>query len=233
MTRLPFVLRDDYDKEVKQAKELQRRRHTTTPRRPRRPDIPVYNPRQRRKIDVTLFRFLLMDASKCDVCLIYLFIPPDGSEPGTGTEAEEWNESGSSTETETQGTELFWLDYQADSGTITSFLVHKVNPNTFAWQFWLFGFSTFVLIPLCCLFFKADEPEKVVERVAEKNILNSAMRAALEVRIQKEIDKRRDKRWMIFSNWKWRRQSNANKAEQGCICSSDFLHSFNTCVVGV
>lgn len=52
---------------------------------------------------------------------------PDGSEPGGGAEAEEWNESGSSTETETHGTELFWLDYQADSGAITSFLVHKVN----------------------------------------------------------------------------------------------------------
>ncbi|XP_045890389.1 UPF0561 protein C2orf68 homolog isoform X1 [Micropterus dolomieu] len=128
--------RDDYDKEVKQAKELQRRRHTTTPRRPRRPDIQVYLPRRRY-----------------------------GSEPGAGAEAEEWNESGSSTETETHGTELFWLDYQADSGTITSFLVHK-----------------------------EDKPEKVVERVATKNILDSAMRAALEARIRKEMDKRRDKR---------------------------------------
>nr|XP_046243423.1 UPF0561 protein C2orf68 homolog [Scatophagus argus] len=129
------IARDDYDKEVKQAKELQRRRHTTTPRRPRRPDIQVYHPRRRH-----------------------------GSEPGAGAEAEEWNESGSSTETETHGTELFWLDYQADSGTITSFLVHK-----------------------------EDKPEKVVERVAEKNILDSAMRAALEARIRKEIDKRRNK----------------------------------------
>lgn len=51
---------------------------------------------------------------------------PDGSEPGGGAEAEEWNESGSSTETEAHGTELFWLDYQADSGAVTSFLVHKV-----------------------------------------------------------------------------------------------------------
>lgn len=50
----------------------------------------------------------------------------DGSETGGGGEAEEWNESGSSTETEIHGTELFWLDYQADSGAITSFLVHKV-----------------------------------------------------------------------------------------------------------
>lgn len=130
------IARDDYDKEVKQAKELQRRRHTTIPRRPRRPDIQVYHPRRRH-----------------------------GSEPGVGAEAEEWNESGSSTETETHGTELFWLDYQADSGSITSILVHK-----------------------------EDKPEKVVERVAEKNILDSAMKAALETRIKKEIDKRRDKR---------------------------------------
>ncbi|XP_069034548.1 UPF0561 protein C2orf68 homolog [Embiotoca jacksoni] len=128
------IARDDYDREVKQAKELQRRRHTTTPRKPRRPDIQVYHPRRRH-----------------------------GSEPGAG--AEEWNESGSSTETESHGTELFWLDYQADSGTITSFLVHK-----------------------------EDKPEKVADRVAEKNILDAAMRAALEVRIRKEIDKRRDKR---------------------------------------
>ncbi|KAK5618374.1 hypothetical protein CRENBAI_019204 [Crenichthys baileyi] len=130
------IARDDYDKEVKQAKELQRRRHTTTPRRPRRPDIQVYHPRQRR-----------------------------GSEPGTGADPEEWNESGSSTETETHGTELFWLDYQEDSGVITSFLVHK-----------------------------EDKPEKVVELVAEKSVLDAAMRAALEVRIQKEIEKRRDNR---------------------------------------
>ncbi|XP_040011413.1 UPF0561 protein C2orf68 homolog isoform X2 [Xiphias gladius] len=133
--RMP-KFKDDYDKEVKQAKELQRRRHTTTPRRPRRPDIQVYHPRRRY-----------------------------GSEPGAGVEAEEWNESGSSTETETHGTELFWLDYQADSGTITSFLVHK-----------------------------DDKPEKVVEHVAEKNILDSSMRAALVARIRKEMDKRRDKR---------------------------------------
>lgn len=45
-----------------------------------------------------------------------------------------------------------------------------------------------------------DKPEKVVERVATKNILDSAMRAALEARIRKEMDKRRDKRWVIFSN---------------------------------
>lgn len=53
------------------------------------------------------------------------------------------------------------------------------------------------------LFLKNDKPEKVVERVAEKNILDSAMRAALEARIQKEMDKRRDKRWMISKATKW------------------------------
>lgn len=93
-------------------------------------------------------------------------------------------------------TELFWLDYQADSGTITSFLVHKVN------TFLLFDINVmcfdllkflFVLNLLVLLFLKEDKPEKIVECVAEKNILDSAMRAALEARIQKEMDKRRDK----------------------------------------
>ncbi|RVE68276.1 hypothetical protein OJAV_G00089200 [Oryzias javanicus] len=129
------IARDDYDKEVKQAKELQRHRRTITPKKPRRPDIQVYHPRRRH-----------------------------GSEPGNVADADEWNESGSGTETETHGTELFWLDYQADSGVITSFLVHK-----------------------------EDKPRKVVDRVAERNILDSAMRAALESRIQREIDKRQEK----------------------------------------
>lgn len=75
---------------------------------------------------------------------------PDGSESGAGAEAEEWNESGSSTETETHGTELFWLDYQADSGTITSFLVHKVNRHPSVWSFWLF--VSFGLLKFCLVF---------------------------------------------------------------------------------
>ncbi|XP_048836821.1 UPF0561 protein C2orf68 homolog [Brienomyrus brachyistius] len=130
------IARDDYDKEVKQAKEKQRRRPTTTPRRPRRPDIQVYHPRRR-----------------------------NGSEPSTSADTEEWNESGSSTEAESQSTELFWLDYQADCGRLTSFIVHK-----------------------------EDDPERVVERVAEDNVLDAAMRAALQARVQEEINKRRDKR---------------------------------------
>ncbi|KAL4646635.1 hypothetical protein GN956_G10115 [Arapaima gigas] len=130
------IARDDYDKEVKQAKERQRRRHTAVPRRPRRPDIEVYHPRRR-----------------------------NGSEAVAGVDAEEWNESGSSTELETSGTELFWLDYQADCGRLTSFIVHK-----------------------------EDKPEKVVEKVAKDNVLDSAMRAVLQARVQEEMDKRRDKR---------------------------------------
>uniref|UniRef100_A0A3B3ZWI6 Uncharacterized protein n=1 Tax=Periophthalmus magnuspinnatus TaxID=409849 RepID=A0A3B3ZWI6_9GOBI len=120
---------DDYDKEVKQAKELKRRRHTTVPRRPRRPDIQVYD-------------------SKAD----------------PGGEADDCSDS-SGSHAEGEGpTELFWLDYQADCGSVTSVLVHK-----------------------------EDKPEKVVECVAKKNILDEAMRAALSARVQKEMDKRRDK----------------------------------------
>uniref|UniRef100_A0A673LC94 Si:ch211-283h6.4 n=1 Tax=Sinocyclocheilus rhinocerous TaxID=307959 RepID=A0A673LC94_9TELE len=91
------MARDDYDREVKQAKEKQERRHTNTPRRPRRPDRQVYHPRHQ-----------------------------NGSEPGVNAEAEDWNESSSGTEQENTDTELFWLDYQADNGQITSFIVHKV-----------------------------------------------------------------------------------------------------------
>ncbi|XP_056448236.1 UPF0561 protein C2orf68 homolog [Gadus chalcogrammus] len=129
------IARDSYDKEVKNAKELQRK-VAAPPRRPRRPDIAVYNPRRR-----------------------------DESESGGGVETEEWNDSGSSTETEAPGTELFWLDYQDDCGTITSFIVHK-----------------------------EDKPDDVVKRVVDKNDLDPAMRAALRLRVRKEMDKRRDKR---------------------------------------
>lgn len=50
-----------------------------------------------------------------------------GSEAGAGVEHEEWNESSSGTEQEGVGTQLFWLDYQADSGHVTSFIVYKVG----------------------------------------------------------------------------------------------------------
>ena len=53
MTFLNLICRDSYDKEVKNAKELQRK-VAAPPRRPRRPDIAVYNPR-RRGTHTTLF----------------------------------------------------------------------------------------------------------------------------------------------------------------------------------
>lgn len=132
------IARDDYDKEVKQAKEKQRRRHTTTPCRPRRPDQQVYHPRHRNDL-------------------------------GSSEAAEDWqeNESGDSS-TEQEGgsaSQLFWLDYQADSGHVTSFIVCK-----------------------------EDDPLSIVERVAEENVLDSAMKTVLLARIRKEMDKRRNKR---------------------------------------
>lgn len=129
------IARDDYDKEVKQAKELQRRRHTTIPRRPRRPDIQVYHPKRR-----------------------------DGSGADPGADADDCSDGSSSSDPEAPSTELFWLDYQNDCGSVTSVLVHK-----------------------------EDKPEKVVERVAQSNALDEPMRAALEARIHKEMVKRRDK----------------------------------------
>lgn len=60
------------------------------------------------------------------MCLCELWAAGE-SEAGAGAEVEEWNESGSSTEQENTGTELFWLDYQADSGHVTSFLVYKAR----------------------------------------------------------------------------------------------------------
>lgn len=44
---------------------------------------------------------------------------------------EDWNESSSGTDQENIGTELFWLDYQADSGQITSFIVYKVTEKLY------------------------------------------------------------------------------------------------------
>ncbi|KAJ0067728.1 hypothetical protein NL108_010028, partial [Boleophthalmus pectinirostris] len=94
---------DDYDKEVKQAKELQRRRHTTVPRRPRRPDIQVYHPKRR------------------DECSDSSGSHAEGEGPleGEGPVEGEGPAEGEGP------TELFWLDYQADCGSVTSVLVHK------------------------------------------------------------------------------------------------------------
>ncbi|XP_039624521.1 UPF0561 protein C2orf68 homolog [Polypterus senegalus] len=130
------IARDDYDKEVKEAKEKQKKRHSSGPARPRRPDIQVYHPRCR-----------------------------SGTEISQVMENEESNESSSSADPELHGTELFCLEYEADSGDVSSFIIHR-----------------------------DDDPRKVVELVAAENILDSGMKATLYQRIQQEIEKRKVKR---------------------------------------
>ncbi|XP_007905657.1 UPF0561 protein C2orf68 homolog [Callorhinchus milii] len=46
------IARDDYDKEVRQAKERQKKRQTPGPVRPRRPDLQVYHPRHKNGAEV-------------------------------------------------------------------------------------------------------------------------------------------------------------------------------------
>ena len=100
----PAPSRDDYDKKVKEAKELQLRRHTTTPRRPRRPDIQVYHPRRRRKIQLPLTWVPAVDGAATEwewreglcVCLFCRWIRTRGWCWGWGVERErvehrDWN----------------------------------------------------------------------------------------------------------------------------------------------
>ncbi|NP_001090032.1 UPF0561 protein C2orf68 homolog [Xenopus laevis] len=47
------LARDDYDREVKQAKEKQKKRYTPGPTRQKKPDLQVYHPRQREKAHTT------------------------------------------------------------------------------------------------------------------------------------------------------------------------------------
>ncbi|XP_036038658.1 UPF0561 protein C2orf68 homolog isoform X2 [Onychomys torridus] len=93
------IARDDYDKKVKQAaKEKARRRHTPAPTRPRKPDLQVYQPRHR-------------DASAH-------LVHPDCEESGESS-------SGGSSELEPPGRQLFCLEYEADSGEVTSVIVYQ------------------------------------------------------------------------------------------------------------
>lgn len=127
--------RDDYDKKVKQAaKEKARRRHTPAPTRPRKPDLPVYLPRHR-----------------------------DGSTNPVNPDCEESGESSSSgsSEQEPPGRELFCLEYEADSGEVTSVIVYQ-----------------------------DDDPGRVSEEVSAHTPLDPAMREALRLRIQEELAKR-------------------------------------------
>ncbi|ELK07686.1 hypothetical protein PAL_GLEAN10005184 [Pteropus alecto] len=127
--------RDDYDKKVKQAaKEKARRRHTPAPTRPRKPDRQVYLPRRR-----------------------------DGSTHPSNPDCEESGESSSSggSEPEPSGRQLFCLEYEADSGEVTSVIVYQ-----------------------------DDDPGRVSEEVSAHTPLDPPMREALKLRIQEEIAKR-------------------------------------------
>ncbi|KAM8974710.1 UPF0561 protein C2orf68 homolog isoform 2-T2 [Pelodytes ibericus] len=89
--------RDDYDREVKQAKEKQKKRYTLGPSRPKKPDQQVYHPRPR-EVE---------------------------SHPAGGLEEDDCNGSDSSTDAEQTGTELFCLEFEADGGQITSIIVYE------------------------------------------------------------------------------------------------------------
>ncbi|XP_061449033.1 UPF0561 protein C2orf68 homolog isoform X2 [Rhineura floridana] len=130
------IARDDYDREVKQAKEKVKKRHTPAPARPRKPDQQVYHLCRRSRAETT-----------------------------SGLEYEGSSESSSSTEPDPNGPALFCLEYEADSGKITSIVVHQDN-----------------------------DPDEVAEKVSAQNQLEPAMREALRQRVQKELEKRRVKR---------------------------------------
>ncbi|XP_007529927.1 UPF0561 protein C2orf68 homolog isoform X2 [Erinaceus europaeus] len=132
------LARDDYDKKVKQAaKEKTRRRHTPAPTRPRKPDLQVYLPRHR-----------------------------DGSTLQSNPHCEESGESSSSgsSEPEPSGHQLFCLEYEADSGEVTSVIVYQ-----------------------------DDDPGRVSEEVSAHTPLDPCMQDALRLRIKEEIAKRQSR----------------------------------------
>ncbi|XP_056427271.1 UPF0561 protein C2orf68 homolog isoform X2 [Hyla sarda] len=124
---------DDYDKEVKQAKEKQRRRYTPGPPRPKKPDLQVYHPRPRERPTRT-----------------------------AGLADDDLSDSDSSTDPETPGHELFCLEFEADSGEITSIIVYE-----------------------------DDDAEQIATKISVENQLEARMKEALKRRIQEEITKRR------------------------------------------
>ncbi|XP_062995339.1 UPF0561 protein C2orf68 homolog [Elgaria multicarinata webbii] len=130
------IARDDYDREMKQAKEKVKKRHTPAPARPRKPDQQVYHPSWRSKAETT-----------------------------SGLEYEGSSESSSSTEPDPNGPAVFCLEYEDDSGKITSIVVHQDN-----------------------------DPDEVVEKVSAQNQLEPALREALRQRVQEELEKRQVKR---------------------------------------
>lgn len=119
------------------AKEKTRRRHTPAPTRPRKPDLQVYLPRRR-----------------------------DDSVAAVNPGCEEYGESSSGgSELEPSGRQLFCLEYEADSGEVTSVIVYQ-----------------------------DDDPGRVSEEVSAHTPLDAPMREALKLRIQEEMTKRQSQR---------------------------------------
>ncbi|CAM2108683.1 unnamed protein product [Caretta caretta] len=86
-------------------------------------------------------------------------------DPACGLEYEGSSESSSSTEPDPRSTELFCLEYEADSGEVTSVIVHQ-----------------------------DDSPEEVTEKVCAQSPLEPPLHEALRQRVQEELRKRRAKR---------------------------------------
>ncbi|XP_026571052.1 UPF0561 protein C2orf68 homolog [Pseudonaja textilis] len=104
------IARDDYDRQVKQAKEQLRRRLTPAPPRPRRPDQQVYRAGRRGAAGGGA--------------------PAGGGGGGGGAEGESEASSGSSSssrERRPRGPALFCLEYEADGGQVTSVVVYQDN----------------------------------------------------------------------------------------------------------
>ncbi|CAK7297870.1 UPF0561 protein C2orf68 homolog [Vulpes lagopus] len=157
------LARDDYDKKVKQAaKEKARRRHTPAPTRPRKPDLQVYLPRHRGLSSCRPFPEPSPRRSPFSTHIL----PEnreDGSTHPSNPDCEESGESSSSgsSEPEPSGHQLFCLEYEADSGEVTSVIVYQ-----------------------------DDDPGRVSEEVSARTPLDPPMREALKLRIQEEIAKR-------------------------------------------
>ncbi|XP_013913859.1 PREDICTED: UPF0561 protein C2orf68 homolog [Thamnophis sirtalis] len=97
---------DDYDRQVKQAKEQLRRRLTPAPPRPRRPDQQVYRAGRRGAVGTA---------------------PGGGGGGGEGESEASSESSSSSRERRPRGPALFCLEYEADGGQVTSVVVYQDN----------------------------------------------------------------------------------------------------------
>ncbi|XP_007477833.1 UPF0561 protein C2orf68 homolog [Monodelphis domestica] len=136
------IARDNYDKKMKQAaKEKVRRRLTPGPTRPRKPDQQVYLPR--RRVEARPSR-------------------PVASSGSRDYEESSENSSSGSSDPEPLSLQLFCLEYEADSGEVTSVIVYQ-----------------------------NDDPGRVSEEVSAHTPLDPPMREALKIRIQEEMAKRR------------------------------------------